>query len=98
MQWFVQQKIGFKLISGFLLISLIGAIIGIMGISKADTLNELASVMYEREVNGIRHSGEANLQVTRFGRALRNAVMTDSPEQRKTYLDDMADRLKRIRN
>ena len=54
--------------------------------------------MYEREVNGIRHSGEANLQVTRFGRALRNAVMTDSPEQRKTYLDDMADRLKRIRN
>ena len=83
MEWFKRQKIGTKLICGFMLVALIGAFIGLQGILKAAQMNELATRMYEREATGIRHSAESNIQFMAANRAIRNAILATSSADRQ---------------
>ena len=45
MNWFTHMKVGSKLIFGFLVVSLIGAVIGVLGILKTSELSDLASLI-----------------------------------------------------
>ncbi|SDU14141.1 methyl-accepting chemotaxis protein [Geopseudomonas guangdongensis] len=96
MEWFKRQKIGTKLICGFMLVALIGAFIGLQGILKAAQMNELATRMYEREATGIRHSAESNIQFMAANRAIRNAILATSSADRQRFLADLDERLARM--
>ena len=54
------MKVGTKLIAGFLAVAVIGAIIGVLGIVKTSELNDLASLMYEREMVGAQQIATGN--------------------------------------
>ena len=97
MDFLRRQKVGTKLICGFLLVSLIGAFIGLQGILKASQLNELASVMYEREATGLRHAAEANIQFVAAERSIRSAVLAQTLEERQHHLGSLSGRLNRMR-
>lgn len=95
MGWFNRQKIGMKLIAGFLLVSFVGALIGLQGILKSAQMNDLATAMYENEAIGIRRIGEVESQFIAATRALRNALLAGSPVERELAVVDVREHLQR---
>lgn len=96
MEWFKTIKVGTKLIAGFLLVSIIGGIIGIQGILKSAQINDLAKVMYERETVGLRHVAEANIQLIAANRSIQNAILSHTTEERDSNLRALNERMTRI--
>lgn len=95
MQWFRNLKVGTKLIGGFLFVAAIGALIGYNGTSKAKQIKELAEIMYQREIVGMLHAAEANIQMILAGRSVRNAMLATTEGDRRAYLNAMEERFKR---
>lgn len=88
MSGFHNLKVGSKLIGGFLIVALIGAIIGIQGIWQAAKINAMAETMYERETSGIIHMAEANLRMMGAGRAIRSALLTYNQQESEQFLKE----------
>jgi methyl-accepting chemotaxis protein len=86
MDRFNNLKVGTKLILGFLLVALIGGVIGLQGMAKTALINDMATVMYEREVIGLRHSAEANIKFVEVGRGIRSAILATTAEDRARQL------------
>lgn len=96
MEWFKNLKVGAKLIGGFLIVAAIGGFIGIQGILKSSQINDMASVMYTREMIGMRHAAEANIQLLAATRSIRNAILSYSVEDRTRHLKERDERLQRV--
>ncbi len=92
MKWFERQKIGIKLICSFLLVSFVGAVIGILGIAKTAQMNDLATRMYEDEAVGLRHVAEVKIQFMAANQAIRNALLAGSDGERELALVDLRER------
>jgi methyl-accepting chemotaxis protein len=93
MEWLSNMKVGTKLIAGFLLVAGIGALIGISGIRQASQINDLAQLMYEREIAGLSHASEANIQLIAASRAVRSAVLATTDAERQRHIDNVQQRL-----
>jgi len=93
MNWFTNLKVSHKLIGGFMMVALIGATIGTIGIIKAGQINDLATEMYELQVVGLRHSAQATLDLSSSNRAIRTAMLAESAAEREASLNDLAKRL-----
>ncbi len=89
MKWFYDLKVGSKLIMGFLIVSLITAAVGYFGIRNMGTINNMADVMYERELLGLSHIKEANINLVYISRAERNFLLANTQEQRQNYLTNI---------
>ena len=94
MEWLNNMKVGAKLIGGFLIVAGIGAIIGINGIFKASDINDLAQQMYEKEIAGLSHASEANIQLIAASRAIRSALLATTEAERLRHADNVQQRLK----
>jgi methyl-accepting chemotaxis protein len=97
MNWLKQLKVSTTLIGGFLIVAAIGAIIGTMGIMKAGEINDMSTVMYEREMVGMRHTAEANIQLLAVTRSIRNAVLSYTDEDRARHLKEMDQRVENVK-
>ena len=91
------MKVGTKLIAGFLAVAVIGAIIGVLGIVKTSELNDLASLMYEREMVGAQHVSAANMDMIEATRSVRSAMLAPTQQERTHHLNDMQQRLDRAK-
>ncbi|GAB3192834.1 methyl-accepting chemotaxis protein [Hydrogenophaga aquatica] len=96
MERFMRMKVGTQLIGGFLIISAVGAIIGLQGIFNAARINDMGNVMYERELTGLRHAAEANVQLMAATRSISSAILASDPEERAQRLSAMDQRLQKI--
>ncbi|GKT02353.1 MCP four helix bundle domain-containing protein [Acidovorax sp. SUPP3434] len=94
MEWFKQMKVGTKLIAGFLAVAAIGALIGTAGILRSSEINDLADLMYEREITGLSHATEANIQLIGASRAIRSAVLATTEDERRMHTASVQARLK----
>ncbi|MBV8626126.1 MAG: MCP four helix bundle domain-containing protein [Herbaspirillum sp.] len=95
MNWFANLKVSSKLVGGFLIVALIGAVIGTIGILKAGQINDMATQMYEKEVLGLRHAAQANIDLSAASRAIRSAILSESASERDSNLQDLDARLTR---
>jgi methyl-accepting chemotaxis protein len=86
---FSNIKIGTRLIAGFVLVAAISIVVGFVGISNANKINELAERMYEQELLGLSHIKEANIDLIIIGRARGNYLLATSQEERQTHLDSI---------
>ncbi|MFJ3056786.1 methyl-accepting chemotaxis protein [Herbaspirillum sp. NPDC087042] len=93
MNWFTNLKVSHKLIGGFMIVALIGATIGTIGILKAGQINDMATDMYEMQVVGLRHSAQATLDLSSSSRAIRSAMLADSMEEREASLNNLGKHL-----
>ena len=98
MNWLNNMKVSVKLIGGFLIVAVIGGIIGIVGIVKAGYINDMASLMYERETVGVQHTAEANIQLLAAGRSIRSALLSYTEEDRSSHLKEFDQRLGKVRS
>jgi methyl-accepting chemotaxis protein len=97
-EWFNNLKVSSKLIGGFLVVAGIGALIGFNGIQKSAQINDLASLMYEREIAGMVHASEANLQLILAGRGMRSAILSTTLSERQDHLRGVDNRLAKARD
>jgi len=81
---FKQMKVGTRLIAGFLVLSLLGAIVAAIGIVNMSRINDQNDLLYDRELLGISYIKEANINLIYMGRALRNVLLAASDKDRQS--------------
>jgi methyl-accepting chemotaxis protein len=81
---FNQMKVGTRLIAGFLILSLLGAVVAAIGIVNMSRINDQNDRLYARELLGISYVKEANINLIYIGRALRNVLLAASDKDRQT--------------
>ncbi len=89
MQWFKNLKIGTKLVSAFLIVSLITASVGYLGIKNMGEINYQADMLYERELMGLSHIKDANIYIIDSGRAVRGLLTAESEAERARYIAEV---------
>src|SRR3990167_516730 len=82
---FSSFKIGVRLIAGFLLVAAISLVVGLVGISNASKINNMADNMYARELMGLSYIKEANINLVYIGRARGNFLLAHSQEEREQH-------------
>lgn len=75
-------KLSVKLFLGFSVGFLIALLIGLESISAVRTLNQTELYTYDKELLGISHIQEANVQLMLIGRALRQMALVSNTEER----------------
>jgi len=80
---FKQMKVGTRLIAGFLLLSLLGAIVAMIGIGNMSRLNEQNDRLYDQELLAVSYVKEANINLIYIGRAIRNILLSANDEERQ---------------
>jgi PAS domain S-box-containing protein len=100
-------SLNIKLLLGFSSGLLIAAVIGVYGLSNLQTAQSEMEALYERELLGISHIKEANINLIYMGRAMRQALIaqddvtrdrarTQVATARETLRKEMAEARKRI--
>jgi methyl-accepting chemotaxis protein len=97
MVMFKNLKIGVKLIAAFLVVSIITGIVGYVGVSNMEKLNEAADDLYQRELLGVSYIKQANVGIVSIGRSLRNAILSSTQEERKQFLDSINVRIPKVK-
>ncbi len=92
MQWFKDMKVGTKLISAFLIISAVTAVVGYIGIKNMGQINHEADRLYELELMGLSLIKEANINLAYSGRSTRALASATSEAERQEYIADIQQR------
>ncbi len=79
-------RVSTQLICGFLIVSSIAALIGVLGLYATRTVNRMAETMYHRDTIGLRDTAQANQQLLMNARAIRIAALAPTTEIRDTQL------------
>ncbi len=97
MRWFTQWSIRTQFISSFLLIAMMAAAIGAVGIWATSQVNQMATQMYTHEVAGVRHAGGAQIRLLAAGQAVRSALLAHDKGARIGDIYFMRDHLESMK-
>ncbi|QXE87681.1 MCP four helix bundle domain-containing protein [Geomonas nitrogeniifigens] len=89
MKWFTNLKVGTKLVAAFVAVSVITAVVGIIGIRNMGTINEKADEMYLRELMGVSYIKEANINLIYVSRAEKNFLLATNQQEREKYVTNI---------
>lgn len=90
---FSNRSIRAKLTAGFLVIAAMAGVIGAVGIWATSQVNNMAIDMYNQEVSGVRHAGDAQIRLVSAGRAVRSALLATEKGNRISEIYFMRDHL-----
>ncbi|HAP35238.1 MAG TPA: hypothetical protein DCQ28_04590, partial [Bacteroidetes bacterium] len=96
MKWFLDLKIGTKLITSFSLIAFIAAVIGYQGYSGATAIKENQDTLYLDRLIPIRDLGYANAALLTIRGNVTACLATKSMEERQKYILQIRDEEKKI--
>lgn len=82
---FSNIKIGVRLIAGFLLVAAVSIVVGLVGITNASKINDLAESLYQLELMGLSHIKEANINLIYAGRARGNVLLATTQDERQRH-------------
>jgi methyl-accepting chemotaxis protein len=96
MQWFLDLKIGTKLLAGFVFVAIIAAAIGYVGVTSLNTANDSDTVLYEKRTVPIVQMGKMSTLFQRVRVNTRDILLAKSSDEIedfvlkiKTYRDEM---------
>ena len=89
MKWFINLRIGSKLILSFLLLSAVTALVGYLGVSNMGKINEMLNFLYEKETLGISYIKEANIDLVYYSRAEGNFLLASSTADREKHAKNL---------
>ncbi|MGE5682398.1 MAG: MCP four helix bundle domain-containing protein, partial [Bacillota bacterium] len=98
MKWFYNLKISAKLLSAFITLALITAVVGFVGLSNMNTINTMLNDLYTRHMVGLSNNKEANINLIYYDRAVRNYILAKDQADRDVRLRDMKKYEGRIRD
>src|SRR5690606_9984070 len=77
----MKLTLGSKLISGFLMVAVIGGFVGWLGISSMSRINDMLNYMYDENLVPVTQLSDANLQAVYHNRSLYDFIIeTDRSE------------------
>jgi len=85
MRWYYDMKIGAKLISAFIVVSVITAIVGYMGVANMGKIAEMAATSYAKETVAIVYLKQADVDLINMARAEKNLLLASTLEEREKY-------------
>ncbi|UVW29472.1 methyl-accepting chemotaxis protein [Massilia sp. H6] len=80
---FKKMKVGTRLIAGFLVVTLLGAIVAAIGIYNMSQISERTESLYQKELLGISYVKEANINLVSLGRAVRTMMLSSTDKDRQ---------------
>ncbi|MFA9216637.1 MAG: methyl-accepting chemotaxis protein [Sphingomonadaceae bacterium] len=83
---FNQLTVRARLLSGFMLVAFLGAVVAGVSIVNMGTMNQQAEHAYHNDLLGISALKEANINLIIMGRAARNQVLARTPDERAKFL------------
>ena len=89
MVWFRNLKVGVKLVSGFVFVAVIAAVVGGIGITKIRQINHDAAMMYEKMTVPLGDLGVISVDFQRARINLRDVVESTDPAERQKYADNI---------
>ena len=89
MKWFKNLKIGSKIIFGFLVVSVITGVIGGIGIKNMKDIDDMLNTLYQNELIGLSNLKDANINLIYLHRAEKNAILSETMQERLQYLEDV---------
>ncbi|WP_333798472.1 methyl-accepting chemotaxis protein [Trichlorobacter lovleyi] len=89
MRWFKDLKVGTKLIAGFIMVAIIAAVVGGIGIMKIYEINHDAAMMYEKMTVPLGDLGAISVDFQRARINLRDVVETTDPAERQKYAENI---------
>ncbi|MFL9869246.1 methyl-accepting chemotaxis protein [Paraburkholderia fungorum] len=76
------MKLGAKLIGAFILVSVISAVVSVIGVRSMGQISANADTTYRQDLIGLNLIQQANADVLRAGTYLRNAILASTVEKR----------------
>ncbi|MES0335150.1 MAG: methyl-accepting chemotaxis protein [Candidatus Magnetobacterium sp. LHC-1] len=86
MRWFYNQKIGTKLILSFVVVSLLMAAVGYLGIVNLHKMDDADTMLYEKATLAVFYTGLIGIDFQRLRVNIREAVETDKEFDQQKYL------------
>jgi methyl-accepting chemotaxis protein len=94
MNWFNNIKISVKLLTAFFLVSAITGVVGYVGIDNLGKLDHAAEDLYAKELMGLSHIKEANIELITIHRSVRNLILADTHEGRQAQAGNIDKHIK----
>ena len=89
LSWFNNLKMGVKLISSFILMALISAVVGVLGINYIRTIDAADTKLYENMTVPISQLADIATAFQRVRVNLRDSILATTPEEAKQYADNV---------
>jgi methyl-accepting chemotaxis protein len=89
--WYKNQKISKKLIIGFLIVALLAAIVGAVGVISILNINEAGTALYEENALGIYYIGEAAKSFQRLRYQTVMLATQETSEGKEKYITRVSD-------
>lgn len=89
MKFIDNLRVGTKLLGGFILVALITAIVGTVGIRNMSTINGMADDMYAHELMGLSYIKQADIDLVYISRETRNLLLASTMEQRNRFIGNI---------
>ncbi|CAN5459528.1 methyl-accepting chemotaxis protein [soil metagenome] len=86
-------RVGPRLIISFILIALIGATVGAIGIYNMRDMDQRGQKLYDSELMGLSLIKEANINLLYTARTIRTIALSTTPEQRDGFKKRLVDQL-----
>ncbi|WP_084128450.1 methyl-accepting chemotaxis protein [Cellvibrio mixtus] len=81
-------KVKTKLITSFVVVALVSAVVGIFGISNMSKISAATELMFEKEVLGVSYIKDANLNLLEVARDWRSALLAKDATERLQKIED----------
>ncbi|MES2393472.1 MAG: methyl-accepting chemotaxis protein [Acidobacteriota bacterium] len=85
MKWFYNLKIGTRLIAAFVLIGLITAVVGYVGVRSLGQVADEAEASYELDTLGLDYVSQVGADTERAALSEKNVLLANTLEQRTEY-------------
>jgi len=92
MKWFINMKVAAKLLTGFVIVALIAAIVGGVGILNMKAIDKSDTVLYENMTVPISELADISTQFQRSRVNVRDLILTNDPVVMKSSSDSIAQR------
>jgi len=87
LSWFNNLKMGVKLISSFILMAIIAAVVGILGINYIRTIDDADTRLYQNMTVPLGQLADMATAFQRIRVNLRDSILATTPEEAKQYAD-----------
>jgi methyl-accepting chemotaxis protein len=85
MKWFYDMKIGTRLMTAFILVGAITAVVGYIGIRSLSQVADQAAASYANDTLGVAVIEQINVDLKQAARSEKNILLASTVEQREKY-------------
>jgi len=89
MNWFYNLRIAKKLIVGFLVVAVLAAAVGLVGLTNISSIEAADELLYEENTLGVKYSGDASAYYQRLKYNLAEIILLKNDSLRNDYVNNL---------